>query len=522
MILLKKKYLYFFFMFFMMCSAIAQTPCKKMLASAKKEKNYQKAIAKINAVRHCDPSLSKECDALTLKIFKQIENLKNKAIKAEKEARIAERNAKESESKAIANFKLAETEREISEKALKKANKNEEMTYQNIATFFSYIDKTQQTEVYTEWLNKTGNISKIKPVLLQSLSQLEEDWPVATGLKILIQKNVLDSGTLSTVFGIWGIACKETSESEYSLLRDRAVSYYENDNKSLAILNSVKLVRKFPNKIKSYLMAALCFNKFEKADSAIVYINKGLKLNSNYLPLLNELVISYKAKKDYKKAISQIKKNIKIKGEPKLRDYEEMAGLYTNNEDYKKAIEFYTKVIDKDINNKYAYGSIGYCYRQLGEYDKAITYLNKRLSFDDNSIWTLKQLSYIYSNQKNYLKAEEYTKKAIEINRKYNSLWYNLSFYSLFINKPEQAIIAAHTTMSLNPQAVSVVSNLANGYLLDNQWSKAKMIYLEWKNKHFPNDKRLCQEIFLKDIKELEEAGVHHPNFKKAKQLLKE
>lgn len=73
--------------------------------------------------------------------------------------------------------------------------------------------------------------------------------------------------------------------------------------------------------------------------------------------------------------------------------------------------------------------------------------------------------------------------------------------------------------LELNPDAQKVETNLALGYLLNDQWSEAEVIYLKWKGQHFPNDSRLCDDVFLKDIKDLEDAGVTHPDFKKVRQL---
>ena len=103
----------------------------------------------------------------------------------------------------------------------------------------------------------------------------------------------------------------------------------------------------------------------------------------------------------------------------------------------------------------------------------------------------------------------------------YYNNWFNLSFYALFVGKPQEAINAAQKTLDIEPEATSVETNLALGYLLNNQWAEAKEIYLKWKGKHFLDDDRLCDEVFLLDIADLEKAGVEHPDFEKVKALFK-
>lgn len=98
--------------------------------------------------------------------------------------------------------------------------------------------------------------------------------------------------------------------------------------------------------------------------------------------------------------------------------------------------------------------------------------------------------------------------------------WYDLSWRALFANKPEMSIQAANKTLTLRYQSETVITNLVLGYLLSNQWDKAKNIYEYWKNKKFQEDKRLPKDIFLKDIETLEKEGIKHPDLIKAKQLL--
>ena len=65
------------------------------------------------------------------------------------------------------------------------------------------------------------------------------------------------------------------------------------------------------------------------------------------------------------------------------------------------------------------------------------------------------------------------------------------------------ATLAALPSMSL--------INLAHGYLLDNQFDKAKTIYLESK---------AYKQSVLDDLEQLEEAGITYPDMEKIKTLL--
>jgi len=124
-------------------------------------------------------------------------------------------------------------------------------------------------------------------------------------------------------------------------------------------------------------------------------------------------------------------------------------------------------------------------------------------------------------NNKNYSQAFQCGLKATEKDTTNYNVWYNLSFYSLFVKQYTLAIAAAEKSLALNAQENSVITNIALGYVLNNQWNKAEPIYKEWKDKHFYGDVRFCKELFLQDIADLEEAGINHPDFEKVRKLLK-
>jgi len=61
---------------------------------------------------------------------------------------------------------------------------------------------------------------------------------------------------------------------------------------------------------------------------------------------------------------------------------------------------------------------------------------------------------------------------------------------------------------------------LAYSYLFDNQFDKAKAIYLENKNAKLRDDERTFSQAVLDDFKALDEAGVTHPDMEKIKALI--
>jgi hypothetical protein len=66
---------------------------------------------------------------------------------------------------------------------------------------------------------------------------------------------------------------------------------------------------------------------------------------------------------------------------------------------------------------------------------------------------------------------------------------------------------------------VMINGNLAHGYLFDNQFEKAKAIYLENKDAKL-HDGGFFSQAVLDDFKEFQEAGITHPDIEKVKALL--
>ncbi len=78
-----------------------------------------------------------------------------------------------------------------------------------------------------------------KEYLIKILSFLEKDWPVATGLKILIQEDVLDTETLDTIQKILDDAIEKTKnekeKSKLQALKNQLVFIQEQEAKDRQI-----------------------------------------------------------------------------------------------------------------------------------------------------------------------------------------------------------------------------------------------------------------------------------------------
>jgi len=115
----------------------------------------------------------------------------------------------------------------------------------------------------------------------------------------------------------------------------------------------------------------------------------------------------------------------------------------------------------------------------------------------------------------------EDVQNAIGLTSKGWDYYLSLAWYHLFDRNPREAIAASLKALELSPHNAAMIKvTLAHSYLFDNQFDKAKAIYLENKNAKLHDDDRTFRQAVLDDFKELEEAGITHPDMEKIKALL--
>src|SRR6266511_3200917 len=110
---------------------------------------------------------------------------------------------------------------------------------------------------------------------------------------------------------------------------------------------------------------------------------------------------------------------------------------------------------------------------------------------------------------------------AIGLTSKGWDYYLSLAWYYLFDRNPREAIAASLKALELSPHNAAMIKvALAHGYLFDNQFDKAKAIYLENKNAKLRDDERTFRQAVLEDFKGLQDAGITHPDIEKIKALL--
>ncbi len=105
------------------------------------------------------------------------------------------------------------------------------------------------------------------------------------------------------------------------------------------------------------------------------------------------------------------------------------------------------------------------------------------------------------------------------IQTKLEEAYHELSWYSLLNEQFPQAEEAARAALRKNESNEEVRSNLALSLLLQNNWKEAKAIYESFQGQEKEGDQS-WNAFFLAELEALEQAGIEHGNFRKARKLL--
>jgi len=188
--------------------------------------------------------------------------------------------------------------------------------------------------------------------------------------------------------------------------------------------------------------------------------------------------------------------------------------------DFDGAITDCNRAIELDPEHATAYAIRAYAKDKRGDSDGAMADLGRaiKLNLKNASAYDLR--GEIEARKKQYAAAAKDEQKAIELDPKDGRLYSNLGLCELFNRKPRESITASLKALKLSPDnAVAIKTNLAHAYLFNNQFGKAKAIYLENKDAKL-RDGRTFSQVVLDDFKEFQEAGITHPDMEKIKALL--
>jgi tetratricopeptide (TPR) repeat protein len=190
--------------------------------------------------------------------------------------------------------------------------------------------------------------------------------------------------------------------------------------------------------------------------------------------------------------------------------------------DFDQLIRDYTRSIKFNPEDSHAYRERGIAEYEKDDWGRAMPNLDRAIQLDpkdDRAYW---KRGSVHAENAAYDVAVKDIQRTIELNRRYAAAYYiDLGTCQLYNRKPREAIAASLKALELTPEnAVLIKTNLAHGYLFDNQFDKAKAIYLENKDAKLSDEQRTFSEAVLDDFKQFRDAGITHPDMEKIEALL--
>jgi tetratricopeptide (TPR) repeat protein len=255
-------------------------------------------------------------------------------------------------------------------------------------------------------------------------------------------------------------------------------------------------------------------------DGAILDYNHSIRVNPKYAYAYYDRGLAKKQKSDLDGAIADYNRVIEL--DPKFaKAFCDRGVAKRRKGDLQGAISDYDRTIEIDPKYPIAYLNRGTVRDEKGDLEGAIADYSRGIELNPKESKAYDYRGEVHAKKKEYDAAVMDSLKAIEIKPNNGGYYLNLGWYQLFNRKPREAIAASLKALELSPDDTVVIkTNLAHGYLFDNQFDKARTIYLENKNAKLRDGKRTFSQAALDDFKEFQDAGITHPDMEKIKALL--
>ena len=292
-----------------------------------------------------------------------------------------------------------------------------------------------------------------------------------------------------------------------------------------------------PEESNAYFYASYLSYFNDDEQNAIDYAQKYIELDlkNAFTSLAYEIITrSYYTLKNYQKTIEAAQKWIN------LDSYEDeetpiyfLAVAYYQLDSINKALENTQQYIKLKPDNYWGYSYAAFIYLEQKDTLNALQNVKKweELTSDNHSNYSRIANIYLRLNDNvhakiNFYKAyelaiTEHVLTELEQKDADTTLLVSLSWYCLFINKYEESVKFSKKALNRSPTTNYAETNLALGYLLNDQWDEAEKIYSKKNEKYtIDNEEKLWRDILLEEICTMKKYGVQHPDFEKALELL--
>lgn len=227
-------------------------------------------------------------------------------------------------------------------------------------------------------------ISKGKLAIKQG--ELEEGEKILKEIMKQDPENPMIHHSLGEIYqrrGEWDKAIKEFKEiikvnpSEIDSYYMLAKSYYGKGMIEEAIKTSEAALNLHPKHLKSLLFLASVFKSLKNIKKSLIYLERGIKVDSSNLDVRLEYAQNLTFSKEYEKAIKEYNYLLtKMPDNPML--YNNLGIIFYYQKDFERSIKYLSKEVELHPNPN-SYFLLGLACGELQRYSEAVNYLEKYL-----------------------------------------------------------------------------------------------------------------------------------------------
>lgn len=248
--------------------------------------------------------------------------------------------------------------------------------------------------------------------------------------------------------------CKKALElkEEENFLHNFIADEFVNMEDPFNALKHYKRALQFdPNDDYALENIMFCYNRLNKSDEAIDFLNSYLNEFSFSETAWFEYGQFYFNKKNYEEAIKGFNYILAINSEA-VGVYSNKAACYEAMKNWDKAIEVYEELLEFEFTKAFTYYRIGLCYREMKQNIPALKSFQNSLREDPQFYLAIMEQSYIYEEMGGMAEALHFAKEAASLNN--NNLDYQkrLAFLYIDAGRFEESLECLKKLISAEPQ----------------------------------------------------------------------
>lgn len=241
-----------------------------------------------------------------------------------------------------------------------------------------------------------------------------------------------------------------------------------------------------------YYNLALTHQCLEEYDKAIVNYNKFLESNPDDYDALYNIALTYFIKENYEKAIEFFEKCIGIKMEEDA--IKALVLSYLNNNEMEKALDFAQKILETPGNGISLYYAAAKAFEHKKSSNKDFTYIDKAIELyskiierDPDYFDSYLAISICHAKKGEWENSVDFCNKALEVNPKSYEANNQMGLVYYCCNEIKKAVNYYETALKLKPEGdYKIYSNLGYAYEKIGQYDKAIKIFNQLVSK-FPH-----------------------------------